>query len=185
LSFAPLTGREAKVVDQVREWHDKVVAGKYRFRSLVKPPTREGESITAVVVNTGARTVSAHPTADELRQGPLVHDAPETEFGLTMATTQRLMLLGNGHKIKQEWAWQDLDKVEVGAGAQWLTVHPAGMEDEAVAILRRRMGLVGAPKPVEVAFHMLTLEGSWWLAQGKFDGWLSGLAARLQTPYEP
>jgi hypothetical protein len=175
--------REDEVLARTTQWYDQVRQDKVRWHTLVRKPLRPGEAVRATVTATGFREVSPDPAEQDLETGPFHSSDTPTVEGLTVATSERLLLVGNGNKIKLEWAWESIESVSMGKGAQWLTFKEAGVDDHLTAVLRMRKGLVSGPAPVEVAFHLLTIEGSWYMWKGQLDTWMAALPVRFQeTP---
>jgi hypothetical protein len=175
--------REDDVLTRTRRWYDDVRRDKVRWRTLVHKPLEPEESVRATVTATGFRQVSPDPAKQDLETRPLHKgDAPTVE-GLTVATSDRLLLVGNGNRIKLEWSWESIESMTLGAGAQWLTFKEKGVDDHVTAILRMRKSLVSGPAPVEVASHLLTIEGAWYMWKGELDTWMAALPLRFEeTP---
>jgi hypothetical protein len=172
-----------KVVDRVQKWYDTVTAGKVRWVRLRNNPLRKGEKVATTIPLTGARQVSMHPTPEELQTGPFVKTDPPTLEGLTIATNERLMLI-DGAKILVEWPWEAIEHIHVGPGAQWVGVQDRNSDGYLTAFLRlqKTAGNFLAPSAVEVAAHLLTIEGSWYLWKGDLERWMAALPLRFTEP---
>jgi hypothetical protein len=174
-----------KVVDRVQKWYDTVTAGRVRWIRLRNNPLRKGERVTTTIPLTGARRVGLDPTPEELRTGPFVKTDPPTLEGLTVATNERLMLI-DGPRVLVDWPWESIENIHVGHGAQWVGVQDRNADDYLTAILRlkKTAGNFLVPSPVEVASHLLTIEGSWYLWKGDLDRWMAALPMRFTEQSE-
>ncbi len=98
---------------------------------------------------------------------------------MVVATDQRLMLVGNGNKVVRELPWESIASMRMSSNMRAMLVQEAGVEDTRLAIIRQQFMLLSAPKGVEVATHLISLEGAWYLWQGKLDMWLQALPGRF------
>ncbi len=175
------TGDE--VISNARQGYDDLNHGKVRWTGLGRKPLEPGETVSAIVRGAAVRPVSPIAAEQDLNRWPYpVHKShPPTTEGLVVATSQRLLLVGNGHKVKEEWSWQSIESITMGQGAQWLTFKVKGDEDHVNALLIIRRSLIAGPNPSMVSENLLSIEGSWFKWKGELDIWMESLPMRIDS----
>lgn len=170
---------EERVQAGLVEWANRASQGKVRWRSFVPTPLRNGEMVAAMVRQVFLREVPADEAEQYLDERVWRHSDQPTEYGMVVATDQRLMLVGNRNRVLRELTWESVASMRMSADMRAMLVQEAGHEDTLLAIIRQQYMLLSAPKGVEVATHLISLEGAWYLWQGKLDMWLRSLPGRF------
>lgn len=168
-----------QVLAGLTESAHKARAGKVRWRSFVPTPIQPGETVTAVVRQIAVcemPVAEAHRLLDE--RAWRKSECPRTP-GAVVATDRRLMVVGNRQKVLREWPWERIASVRMSPTMRALLVQEVAAEDTVFAIIRRQFLLLSSPDGIEVATHLISLEGAWLLWQGKLDLWLQTLPARF------
>lgn len=168
-----------RVLEGLTAWAQKASAGKVRWRSLVPTPVEPGEKVTAKVAQVAVVDIAADEADRGFDERAWKRGENPTTPGLVVATDRRLMLVGNGHKVKRQWRWEHVASMRMTSDLRAMLVQEAGVEDTLVAIIRQQFMLLSSPKGVEVATQLISLEGAWYLWQGKLDVWLNALPGRF------
>ena len=161
------------------EWAAKAAAGKVRWVSLVRTPLEQGERVAAMIRQAAVLEIPAEEADRSFDERAWRHAEYPTAPGMVVATDRRLMLVGNRNKVLREWRWEQVADMRMSPDMRAMVVRQAGVDDTVFPIIRQQFMLLSSPKSVEVATHLISLEGAWYLWQGKLDWWVRVLPDRF------